>query len=624
MSKATYQPEIDGLRAIAVLSVFIFHINELYLPGGFVGVDIFFVLSGFLITGNIYTQIQENSFSFKDFYNRRIKRLLPSLYLVLFTSCFLAALVLLPDDLKSFNDSLKYIVFFLSNHFFSKGISYFSPLVNETPLLHTWSLAIEEQFYFIFPLLAVLFTYLKLSRKKTLVLLGFACLFSISYASFLIFKKDQTFAYYAFLPRFGELLIGSLLAISKFKIRKNAAASTMLGLALIFLSFVVINHTTHFPGFMSLLPCIGTLLVLASEKNTAFKLLQTSPFVYIGKISYQVYLWHWVLLAFVRYCTGSYSLSTANTVLVVIATFIFSVLASKFIENPIRYSRLSFGKTVSYFFILPTITILLFIYASPVFYFKTKQFTSEDFTSYGTKICHGTKETADCLKGSGTAPKFLVVGDSHAAHLNMFFDRLGKDQDWSAMVMTASSCSPILELDESIMSVASDRDNCNALKNYFKEQTHLYKNIIIASRWDYQIGLTKGEKSDPKYVEKFENTLSWLKSLNKNVYVISQIPLLSLSPQRAELLASRFKVSPSQNSSETVNQANAIIKAVTAKFPNTTWVDISGPFANFESGIYFENKIMYKDNNHLNIYGADMLAQILMKDHAFTVFQQAP
>ena len=130
--------------------------------------------------------------------------------------------------------------------------------------------------------------------------------------------------------------------------------------------------------------------------------------------------------------------------------------------------------------------------------------------------------------------------------------------------------------------------------------------------------------ADSNFIAKFEKTLNWLNSHNKNVYIISQIPMLKMSPQRAELLASRLNIIPDTNHFESVDKANEIIKILASKFPNTTWVDITEPFAKLESGIYSENKIIYRDNNHLNIYGADKLAQILMKDHAFTVFQQAP
>lgn len=609
MSNSKYQPEIDGLRAIAVLSVILFHINETWLPGGFVGVDIFFVISGFLITSNIYPQIENHTFSFKDFYNRRIKRLLPSLYFVLIICSLISIFILLPDDLGTFNNSLKKIILFWGNHYFAAGRDYFSPLSNETPLLHTWSLAIEEQFYFVWPIFVFLLIKFGLKKKSIFSLSVVATILSFLLASALIYYKYNSWAYYSFPTRYGELLIGALLAVSKYKSDKLSPILSFSGLVCIFLSFFIINGSTHFPGVTSLLPCLGALFILCSSNNTFTKWLALSPMVFIGKISYQLYLWHWPILAFFRYTTGQYILSTKLIIISVIATFVLSVAAWKFIETPIRYSKIGFKKTFVLLYILPTVLVIGLIIISPKFAFKSKMFNKTELTSYGVDICHGTIESAKCLKGNGKRPSLLVTGDSHSAHLNSFFDELGKLQDWSSFVVTGSSCSPVVDFDETIISDLSARKSCKELKEYFFKELDQYQNIAFASRWDFQLGYSMGEIADPKYLEKLQKTFDLLQAKKKKVYLFSQIPMRTLSPQRAELISSRLAMRANNSVEQTVIKANEIVQGLAAKYPNITWIDITLPVENFKDGLFSNNIPVYKDKSHLNIFGAALLAR---------------
>ena len=622
MNHPKYQPEIDGLRAIAVLSVILFHISNSLLPGGFVGVDIFFVISGYLITANIYPQIEQGTFSFKNFYDRRIKRLMPSLYVVLFFCIALSCFILLPDDLKTFNQSVKNIIVFWSNHYFARGRDYFSPLSNEMPLLHTWSLAVEEQFYFVWPIFIFLLLKIKLSQKKKMVIFVLMTLFSFLLASVLIHFKYLSWAYYSFPTRYGELLIGALLGVSTFKEKKYSSQLSLIGLALIAISFYLIDEATHFPGITSLLPCLGTVFILYSMNNPYKKILAIDPLPFIGKISYQLYLWHWPILAYCRYITGQYELTGVQVLITVALTFILSILSWKFIETPIRYSKTSFKKTLLFISIVPAILALIAMKMTPYFSFKSPLYTNANLSSYGKEICHGTLDLKKCIKGADVAPHFFVAGDSHAAHLNSFFDTLGKMQGWSALVVTSSSCSPILNFDENIISNLEERNNCKNLKEFFLKDLDTFQNIVLASRWDFQLGHgTNGEVSDPEYLDKLTKTLDLLLEKKKNVYVFSQIPMRVVSPQRAELMSKRLSLKTNTGVEETVTMSNRIIKELVSKYPNVIWIDLNASVAKLKDGLLINNTPIYMDKNHLNTFGAIELARLMDQEGLLNAFK---
>lgn len=293
-----YRPEIDGLRAIAVLSVLIYHAFPQLLPGGFVGVDIFFVISGYLITSIILEESKHGGFSFARFYERRARRLLPPLVPVLIATLALCFLLLNKGQLPGFADSLRANAAFMSNWYFLSEISYFDSPGAYTPLLHTWSLSVEEQFYFVFPALLLL-TLRANGRCLLPVCLGLLAL-SFSYAGYLIWKNQADAAFYNAAARFWELLTGALLATWKpgQLPRRTALTAGLAGLAAIVIALFAYSHETPFPGPAAALPVLGTALVILSGDAGGIvrKALSWRPLVGIGLISYALYLWHWPLL----------------------------------------------------------------------------------------------------------------------------------------------------------------------------------------------------------------------------------------------------------------------------------------------------------------------------------------
>ena len=308
-----YRPDVDGLRAVAVLSVILFHIDETLVPGGFVGVDIFFVISGFLISRNIIQDIQQDRFTILDFYRRRIKRIVPPMLLVVAATVVIAQIILLPLDAEWVADSALWSLASLANVYFwqFQDLSYFAADSKELPLLHLWSLGVEEQFYFIWPLLLLMIGALR--RPRLLIV----CIAAIIVGSFvlgeLIFERSPMFAYYMLPSRAGELLFGALVAVAIIKnvdryISKIAAFTiAWSGVALLIWSLFALSEMDRFPGLNAIPPTLGTALIIFAghcQRGILFQALSVRPVVWVGLVSYSAYLWHWPLLAFVRYGFG--------------------------------------------------------------------------------------------------------------------------------------------------------------------------------------------------------------------------------------------------------------------------------------------------------------------------------
>jgi len=305
-----YRPDIDGLRAIAVISVIFYHAdnsikNFKILSGGFVGVDIFFVISGFLITSIILKELNSTgSFSFKNFYIRRAKRIIPVLLLVFIIIFPFIWLFFIPSSFIDFSKSLFSSLFFISNHhFYLSGELYDAENSLLKPLMHTWSLSIEEQYYIIFPLiLTILFKFFKNKLLKV-----FLILFSISLVSMIyIFQKNESLAFFSFFTRFWELLLGSIVSIlytHKKKIQKtNHDFYSILGLLMIVFSIFFYNDSTKSPYIPTLLPVLGTSLIIYfnNENGYVYKILSLKYLVFLGLISYSLYLWHYPVFAIGR------------------------------------------------------------------------------------------------------------------------------------------------------------------------------------------------------------------------------------------------------------------------------------------------------------------------------------
>lgn len=326
------------------------------------GVDVFFVISGFLITSIINKEINSHTFSFSGFYQRRIKRLLPAYLFMASIVTVYCAIFLMPDDLVSYIKSLIYSLLGLSNFYFYIHTNYFESSVSE-PLLHTWSLSVEEQFYVVFPLILLILR--KLSSNRTFSMLVLMAIFIASIISSHYYAINSKNMAYMLLPfRFFELMSGSLLAIYFDKTRKlfNAPSFTgSVGLLLILSSAFIIDADSIFPGFTVLPVCLGTVLILASTDGVVNKAFSFKPIVYIGKTSYSLYLWHWPIIALMEY--RGIEITTSVGLAVVLASFIAASISLHLVESPTRNMKINFKKTFSYMYAIPVITFSAVAYS---------------------------------------------------------------------------------------------------------------------------------------------------------------------------------------------------------------------------------------------------------------------
>jgi len=331
----SYRKEIDGLRALAVIPVILYHADIPLFNGGFVGVDIFFVISGYLITSIIIKKINSNTFSFIEFYERRARRILPVLFIVIIISIPFAYLWMFKKQLTDFSESIVAIIFFVSNILFFTEQNYFAPTSQDKPLLHTWSLAVEEQYYLFFPLILVfLFKY---QRKNVFIFVLFFTLLSLIICEWgSRFHPNANF--YLAPTRAWEILAGSLASIylSKNKIYSSDLFS-LIGLILILISIFFFNEETKHPSVITLIPVFGTILILlfCSNSTKIIKFIGNKYLVGIGLISYSLYLWHYPLFVLFK-IRNSGMIETHHTVIIIFMSLLLSFLSWKYVESPIR------------------------------------------------------------------------------------------------------------------------------------------------------------------------------------------------------------------------------------------------------------------------------------------------
>ena len=366
-----YRADIDGLRAAAVLLVFLFHADfQAILHVGFVGVDVFFVISGYLITSIIKSEMVENTFTFGHFYARRIRRLLPAMIpvcVLVFTfayNCYLYA------DFMDVINTLAASGTFSANWYYQLTSGYFSAAPKTKPLLHTWSLAIEEQYYILFPPLLLLL--LSKARRHVNHLILFLTLSSFASSCYLTYAHRAEAGYLNSFGRFWELMLGSLLALLDIPqlVGLYAIVARLSGFLLILLSAATFNDTVPFPGYHALVPTLGTCLVLVATnkgRDPLLWLLQSTPICYVGRISYGLYLWHWPVLVALRYFSSSINLSDApqetlpNVVIVggLILSFVLAAASYHFIETPFRMKKVAATDRKIFWFACGTMAILV-------------------------------------------------------------------------------------------------------------------------------------------------------------------------------------------------------------------------------------------------------------------------
>ncbi|MFN3746512.1 MAG: acyltransferase family protein [Hyphomicrobiaceae bacterium] len=468
-----YRPDLDGLRAIAVVPVILFHLGFAWTPGGFVGVDVFFVLSGYLITRQIALSLRDGSFSLLEFYDRRIRRLFPAFVAMLLASTVAALLVLLPDDLAAFGEALLPVSLSVSNFHFWGESGYFAPAAETMPLLHTWSLAVEEQFYLLFPLLLMLIW--RCGRAHPI---RYICILAVlSFATSMWSSVAAPEAAFYLLPsRAWELLLGSILALSlptapaprPLWLRNAAVLSGLAGIGAAIFTY---HAGMTFPGLAAALPCLGCALVIwagASAESSlsndaqmhplALRFLTLPPLVFLGLISYSLYLWHWPIIVFTRYLMPD-PLAIEQAAVIVSATIGIASASWKFIEQPLRRGdriwptpqrRMSYS--VASVVALALMGVVLHATKGLPWIQKPEVRAITAAAADKSPVrehCHfdrgeqGRRPLADtCVFGSTYGRRIIVLGDSHGAELSYALSEVAATSGLHVRQVTASACPP--------------------------------------------------------------------------------------------------------------------------------------------------------------------------------------
>jgi peptidoglycan/LPS O-acetylase OafA/YrhL len=535
----TYRPDIDGLRCIAVMVVVLYHFGFVNFSGGFIGVDVFFVISGYLITAHVSAEVGEGRFSLFQFYARRIRRIFPVLFVVILATLAVGCFIFLPSELETAGRSAVWSTLFLANIFFYLNTSYF--MGSSFPLLHTWSLAVEEQFYIGLPLLIMATQRLSWSKTKIIVLL-FAIV-SLSVSQYYL-SYDSGAAFYLIESRAWELLIGSMLAYGFFPQFKSAFLLEIMsagGVALVLACAHFYSRSLSFPGLLALLPCLGSAAVIAvgQQRNTfAARLLSIKPVVFTGLISYSLYMWHWPL----RVLYGeqfSTIFSKSEKIALVFVAYSLATLSWAIIERP---ARIGLGT-------LPMRKVLvagggmmataafcgLILVASNGFPGRLTpaqqtiaNFTFNEAAMFREGECFVTPETAKirgfdagrCLKLSDQKKNYLILGDSHAAHLWLGLETDLPDINF--LQATSSGCLPTLD-------TVGERHCLEVRKAIFETflPNHRVDKIIMSAFWTYP-DLT----AIPK-------TVKFLKQYADEIIIVGPTPRYNISLPR--ILVERYE-----------------------------------------------------------------------------------
>jgi len=533
-ARAKYRPDVDGLRAVAVLSVLLFHGGVSVLSGGYVGVDVFFVISGFVITTKLVEEIDEGKFSIANFYVRRIRRILPAMVATMLLCCVAACVVFLPDALYDFARSVVATAVFLSNMFFWKNSGYFETGALDRPLLHTWSLAIEEQFYIVIPV--ALFLFVVYARRWTFALFALAAVASLGLSIFLT-DKAPTANFFVLPTRAWELLLGVLVALAPWaptsnRILREAIAVAALGL----IAFAVLTYSsaTPFPGLAAFVPTFGTaaLIYLGKEGEPSFvaRALGLRPVVAIGLISYSLYLVHWPIIVFTRYALLR-DLQGWEIAGAVSASFVLAYLSYRFVETPFRKPRRPitrrrlFAGTAA---VLAGIGALGLVgvwshgahFLHPGFTASAQAETAGGPDLWLTDRCFLEDQDAaawagdQCVRTHGASGNALLWGDSFAAQ---YIPGLIANQDKltrNIVEYTFAGCPPIL----SYRSYA--RPGCEDFNARVFDVVSRYHidTVVLSARWD---------EMRERGLQGLSDTVDQLRAKGLTVYVIGQSPMFA-------------------------------------------------------------------------------------------------
>ncbi|MHA6727096.1 acyltransferase family protein [Chryseobacterium sp. A301] len=587
-----FRNDIQGLRAIAVLLVFLFHLKSQFLPGGFIGVDIFFVISGFLISSIIMSQKEQGKFNFMDFYIGRFKRIVPVLGIVLLTVLLCSIFIFLPTDIYELRKNVFMSSVFNSNNYLATLDNYFGASSSENPLLHTWTLSIEMQFYFLLPLFIIFINRKYLAFFTAAIIVA---LLSYSYYNS-TFLNQQGLMYFSLFARIPEFLIGTIFAIllkktkSKGKKIPRQNELSLIALILIIACAIIFNETDNFPGLIVLFPCLATGILLVCENSIISKFLSNKLFVHIGELSYSIYLWHWVIMAFIRYYNVEYAFNLFEVVIIIILTYSLSWLSYYYIETPFRKSsNKTFTLRLSAIYACLAILVITLPNLNSKFIEIPKRYS---YTQIGVASHAHNFEKVEVLGDiHAKSDSILLLGDSHALIYKSILDTIGKENKFKFRTITNNLYPTIPGISETDF---SEKRFFNQYKKLIAKTNHEIKQsktIIISSIWSDKI------PSLPTAVNKL------LKNLNKDqkVIILADFPSLKQNPLRIYRGITTEK--QNYNFEPTIKEIPNAILALKDIYSNLYIlnIDYQKEFPNLP---FINDTIAYYDQGHLNQYGS--------------------
>jgi len=613
-SQMKYRAEIDGLRALAVIPVILFHAGFELFSGGYVGVDVFFVISGYLITSILVEDIEKDRFSLIRFYDRRARRILPALFLVMACCIPFALMWMLPNEIKNFWQSIVAVTLFASNILFWRESGYFDTAVEEKPLLHTWSLAVEEQYYVLFPIFLLLAWRFGKNRVFWIIvgLSAVSLLFS-EWGS----RHSKTANFYLATSRAWELLAGSMAAfiIKKRGVQKNEFLS-IIGLFGILYATFAYDKNTPFPSLYALIPIIGVvLLILFSHKDTfVAKLLSLKVFVGIGLISYSAYLWHQPLFAFTR--IRLFETPSGSIMLALSATSIgLAYMSWRFVEQPFRRrSGSETGQMKSLLLSAAIASLFLGVglsghYGKGLKPHVTKSEQELIATASRSPLrerCH-VEKTIPPPKEScvifGGQPTVAVYGNSHGVELSYALAEELKKNNKSVMQFTISGCPATFQRNalEHCTSFYQDR-----LK--FILETESLNDVIIAYR---------AEKGGKEAALSIMNLANYFSDHGKNVTLVIQAPTLPrhISKYIRHVAAKNLQAIPARPRKDWMKINSAVYNIIEGLNDTIKVVDLADAYCDISNCYAILNgEALYFDDNHISLHGARMSAKSILED----------
>ena len=635
--------DIDGLRAIAVISVLIYHLNNQYLSSGFVGVDIFFVISGFLITSIILNNPHNN---YLIFITKRAKRILPALLFVLALSTIFGYFILIPEDYSHFGKSLRYALTQTSNLLFAKDINYFDKAFENNALLHTWSLGIEWQFYLLWPL--ILMALNKFTKNNNL--LNLKLIISILFISLIIsqffIKIDQKTAFYSLFSRIWEFCCGAVIVLlSKQNIKLKTTslnAFYCIGFTLIIISMFLVPQN-YFPGIFAIPVCLGTaIIIFAGATSSDNKILSSSILQFFGRISYSLYLIHWPIIALYKYENRISSLGIIESILIFITCIILSYVSFRFIEKPFiklknNNKKYLIKTLLTYLFIIISFAVIAKKIEKDGFLFRFgSEFNKEiaigelDPLSKQCFFQTGDKKQMmsilnnhhNCISGNNTNLQAIIIGDSHALHYSPIIFDFAKKKNISAISITGG-CPPFITTN---VERIYNSDLCIIYQKKMKEiiQNNSIKYVFLAARWDSLSKEIKFINQEEWSLEAFEegmnSTLKFLKQNDKKVMIMGQVPLIpkereicllgNMTLSGRKIKDIKCNVTP-QYLNKIFLYKKQFLKKMAAIYDNTNYIDPTNKFCLQENKCIqnINKNSLYRDSNHINLYGTQFLIQ---------------